>query len=213
MFVACKQLRAASVDPQASGTVERRLLGVGCQAADPAFEDFNMTIRALIAAVAICALGLASPAVAQDTAPSAGPSQDYVNNAAVGNLFEVQSSKLALQKSSDAKLKSFASRMIKDHTANTATMKRIIRAEELPLAAPTRLDDAHQQLIDSLSGASGGEFDHLYLEMQMQAHQEALALHQSYAQSGLEPKLRAFAKKTSEVVQMHLGMLKGQHSM
>jgi len=154
-----------------------------------------------------------TPAYSQTTDGAQRPSQDYVVKAAIGDLFEIQSSKLALQKSSDAQLKNFAARMVKDHTASSAKMKRIIKAGELPLAPPTQLDDAHQAMIDSLSGASGGEFDHLYLEMQMKAHDEALALHQGYAQSGLEPKLRAFAQKTGEVVQMHLGMLKGQHSM
>jgi putative membrane protein len=140
------------------------------------------------------------------------PSQKYVTKAAIGDKLEVQSSKLALQRASDDKLKSFASRMVKDHTASSAKMKRIIRAEQLPIAVPAKLDDAHQQMIDSLADADRGAFDHLYLEMQIKAHEEALALHQGYAQSGLEPKLRDFAQKTSAVVQMHLDMLKRQHS-
>jgi putative membrane protein len=141
------------------------------------------------------------------------PSQDYVTKAAIGDRFEIQSSKLALQRASDDKVKTFASRMVKDHTASSAKMKRIIKAEQLPLTVPAELDDAHRQMIDSLSAANGGAFDHMYLEMQMKAHEEALALHQGYAQSGLEPKLRDFAQKTSAVVQMHLEMLNSQHTM
>jgi putative membrane protein len=151
-----------------------------------------------------------APAIAQS---NGRPSQDYVAKAAIGDMFEIQSSKLALRKSGDPKVKSFASRMIKDHTASSAKLKSIIRSEELPLVPPTKIDDAHQQMIDKLSAASESEFDKMFHEMQMNAHQEALALHQGYAENGLEPALKAFAKKTSAVVQMHLQMLQADQSM
>jgi putative membrane protein len=150
--------------------------------------------RSLAGAALILLLGLAglAPASAQESAASARPSQDYVTKAAIGDLFEIQSSKLALRKSRDGEAKSFASRMIKDHAASSAAMKRIIKAEELPLQPPAKLDDAHQQMIDSLSAANGSDFDKIYWDMQSKAHEEALAMHQGYAESGLEPKLKAF---------------------
>jgi putative membrane protein len=154
-----------------------------------------------------------APAYAQDSEGGARPSQEYVTKAAIGDIFEIQSSKLALRKSREAKVKSFAARMVKDHTAGSAKLKSIIKAEELPLVPPTRLDDAHQQKIERLSAASDGDFDKIYMDMQMEGHQEALAVHQGYAENGLEPKLKAFAKKTSALVQMHLEMLKGLHAM
>jgi putative membrane protein len=157
----------------------------------------------------LLAFASVSPALAQSD--TGRPSQDYVTKAAIGDMFEIQSSKLALKQSHDSKVKSFASRMIKDHTAGSAKLKSIIKAEELPLVPPAKLDDAHQQMIDQLSSAKGADFDKMYLDMQMKAHEEALALHQGYAENGLEPKLKVFAKKISAVVQMHLSMLKGMH--
>lgn len=174
-----------------------------------------MTSRRGLLALAFILLGFATaaPAFAQSNDGAQRPSQDYVTKAAIGDMFEVQSSKLALQKAGDAKVKRFASQMVKDHTASSRKLKSIIKAGELPLVLPAKLDDAHEQMIASLSAASGSDFDKLYHEMQMKAHEEALALHQGYAQNGAEPKLKAFAEKTSKVVEMHLGMLKGQHSM
>jgi putative membrane protein len=165
--------------------------------------------RALFAFFVFVLAGV-SPALAQADTGSR-PSQDYVTKAAIGDMFEIQSSKLALKKSQDAKVKSFANRMIKDHTASTAKLKSIIKSEQLPLVPPAKLDDAHQQMIDQLNGATGADFDKAYLDMQMKAHEEALAVHQGYADNGLDMKLKAFAKKTSAVVQMHLTMLKGMH--
>ena len=171
-----------------------------------------MISRPGLLAIALILFGAgATPALSQDGA--ARPSQGYVTKAAIGDLFEVQSSKLALKKSSDAKVKQFASRMVKDHTASSAKLKRIIKAEELPLARSAKLDDAHQKMLDNLAASNGSDFDKLYHEEQQKAHEEALALHQGYAENGLEPKLKDFARKTSQVVKMHLDMLKGQHSM
>jgi putative membrane protein len=150
------------------------------------------------------------PASAQD---SGRPSQNYVTKAAIGDLFEIQSSRLALRKSDDGKVKDFASRMVRDHTASSAKLKSIIKAGELPLVPPTKLDDAHQQMLDGLAGANGADFDKMYMEMQIKAHEEAVALHQGYAENGMEEKLKAFAKKTSMVVETHLGMLKTMHAM
>ena len=172
-----------------------------------------MVSRLGVGAVALLFIGGAAavPTLAQEG--DAPPSQDYVAKAAVGDMFEVQSSRLALQKSGDSKVKQFAGRMIKDHTASSAMLKRIIKSGELPLVPPTKLDDAHERMLADLSSASGGEFDKLYHELQLKAHEEALALHQGYAERGLEPKLKDFAKETSQVVAMHLAMLKGQHAM
>jgi putative membrane protein len=171
--------------------------------------------RSLLASgMTVAGLAILDPAFAQGAGDSARPSQTYVSRASIGNLFEIQSSKLAQRKASDGDVKSFASRMIRDHTASSTEMKRIIKAGELPLVPSTKLDDAHQQMIDSLSAADGADFDKMYWEMQSKAHEEALALHQGYAETGLEAKLKAFAKKTADVVQKHIQMLQaGHHTM
>jgi len=178
-------------------------------------KEIDMTKRRGLFAFAFILLGFGTimPAFAQSGDGEERPSQDYVSKAAIGDMFEIQSSKLALRKAGDANVKRFASQMVKDHTASSGKLKSIIKAEELPLVLPTKLDDTHQQMIDSLSAVSGGDFDRMYHEIQLKAHEEALALHQAYAQNGIEPKLKAFAGKTSKVVETHLGMLKAMHSM
>ncbi len=152
-------------------------------------------------AFAIAGFVASTAAFAQSKTAPARPSQDYVAHAAVNNMFRIQSSKLALSKSGDANVKSYASGVIKDQTAASAKLKKIIKAEELPLVPATKLDDTHQQMIDSLSSASGRDFDKMYGEMQTKAHEEALTLHQGYAENGMEPKLKAFAKTTGELEQ------------
>lgn len=167
-----------------------------------------MILRRFLTAIAAIGVGFCVIGAKADDAKPARPSQEYVTKAAIGDMFEIASSKEAMEKSQDAAVKTFAARMIKDHSAGSHTLKNIIRANELPLVVPAKLDDAHQNMLEKLKSASGDEFDKLYISMQMKAHDEALALHQGYSENGVEPKLRAFAKKTAGLVQTHIQLMK-----
>jgi putative membrane protein len=67
-------------------------------------------------------------AMAPNTAnPMAAPltAQQFVSDAAVANMKEVYVSQMALEKSGNAEVKSFAERMIKDHTANNNKLEKV----------------------------------------------------------------------------------------
>jgi putative membrane protein len=63
-------------------------------------------------------------------------------------------------------------------------------------------------MLDQLrSAGSGPTFDQAFQQIQIQAHQQALTLHQNYAASGDVPALRATAAQIVPVVQNHLSAL------
>jgi putative membrane protein len=64
--------------------------------------------------------------------------------------------------------------------------------------------DKHAAQFDKLQNAQGEAFDKAYVEAQLLAHQEALKLMQSYAQTGDSQPLKAHAAKVSPIVQRHL---------
>jgi len=167
--------------------------------------------RALILAGA-CAF-LAAPAFAQ-TPPSqstpapaqATPSTaDFVKNAAISGMFEIQSSELALRKKVPADRR-FAEHMIHDHERIAAQLKHLVRADHVTAKVPTALDDQHKQMLDKLRGESGTDFDKDYDQMQQQGHQEAVALFDAYSQSGDNPALKRWAAKTLPELKSHLAM-------
>jgi putative membrane protein len=168
-----------------------------------------MILRRCAIAILTIGIGFCTAGANADDAKPARPSQEYVTKAAIGDMFEIASSKEALKNSKNAQVKTFATRMIKDHSAGSRTLKNIIQANELPVAVPTKMDDDHQAMLDKLKSAQSADFDKLYTDMQMKAHDEALALHQGYAENGKEPKLKAFAKKTAGIVQTHIQLMKG----
>ncbi|TIT83508.1 MAG: DUF4142 domain-containing protein, partial [Mesorhizobium sp.] len=64
-----------------------------------------MNARTLFAPLAFAMASFAFPAVAADTA------QTFVDKAAIGGMFEVESSKLAQDRAKDQQVKNFAERM------------------------------------------------------------------------------------------------------
>lgn len=63
-------------------------------------------------------------------------------------------------------------------------------------------------MLDQLKAAEGKDFDILYVDMQAQAHMEAVALFRTYAGAGDDQTLVGFAKETLPRLETHLGHVK-----
>ncbi len=157
------------------------------------------------------ALGFAAaPAVAQTPPPpppAAAKAQAaaYVKAAGMSDLYEITSSKLALQKSRNEDVRRFAQMMIDHHTQTTAATVRAAQQDGLT-PTPPKLGGAEAS-IGELRRASADGFDRLYIGQQLPAHQAALDLHQSFAANGDRPALKASAQAAVPIVQQHIQML------
>ena len=150
------------------------------------------------------ALGLATMGAAWAQGMTA---QDFVNQAASGGLFEVQSSELALQKSQDANVQEFAKQMVADHTANNQELIATAQAEGLTV--PTQISSPQAELMQTIQGAEGDAFDTAYVQAQTTAHETAVTLYQTYAQGGDNQALVAYAQKSLPALQQHLEHVQG----
>ena len=150
----------------------------------------------------------AVPALAQTPPPPPPPeaktaAMPYVEAAGMSDLYEINSSQVALQKTQNPAVRRYADMLVKHHQKTTAaTMAAAKKAGMNP--PPPMLDAGATASIAELQGASGADFDRLYLGQQIPAHQAALDLHKSYAAGGDQPALRATAKKAVPIVQQHL---------
>jgi len=142
-------------------------------------------------------------------APAVDPSNPlfapgYMTQAASGDQFEIQSGQLAHQRTQNAAVHSFANMLVSDHTRVTQTMMSAAQSAGLTPPPPTLLPH-HQAMLDQLRAAgSGPSFDMAFQQAQVQAHTEALTLHQNYATSGDNPALRTVASQAVPVIQTHL---------
>jgi putative membrane protein len=138
--------------------------------------------------------------VVDPNSPLAAPM--YMQMAASGDLFEIQSSQLALQMSQNPAIRQFAQMLITDHTRLSNTMMATARSAGLTPPPPALLPE-QQQMMDQLRMA-GANFDETYKNLQIAAHQQALTLHQNYASGGDNEALRSVAAQAVPVIQGHL---------
>lgn len=73
---------------------------------------------------------------------------------------------------------------------------------------PAEMDQRRKGMIDNLRAATGAAFDKTRIDQQVAAHQEALTLHQGFADNGDDSGVRSHAAKVVPKVQMHLDQAK-----
>jgi putative membrane protein len=129
-------------------------------------------------------------------------SNNFVMKAAQGGMAEVQLGQLAKEKASSADVKSFADRMVTDHTKANDELKQIAGQKNITL--PTQMDARSQATYDRLSKLSGAEFDRAYMKDMVQDHRMDVNEFRKEAQSGSDPDVKAFAAKTLPTLQEHL---------
>jgi putative membrane protein len=140
--------------------------------------------------------------VKTDSTAAANPDSTFTRKAAVGGMAEVALAKLALSKTSNAKIKEFANMMVTDHGKANDELKGIAKTKNVML--PASVDAEHQQKMDDLSTKSGSDFDKAYVSAMVDGHKKTLDLMKDEAANGKDADFKAFAAKTAPVVQMHL---------
>src|SRR4051812_5940550 len=153
---------------------------------------------------AVCLLS-AMPALAQVKAP---PAEEFATKVAMSDMTEIQAAELALARQPDADTKPFAERMVKDHRQTSQELKALVASGKVKVTLPTALDAEHQKKLDELKAKAGKDFDRAYDQMQVQAHEEAVALFEAYANGGDNAELKAWAAKTLPHLKEHLAMAK-----
>ncbi|MHB2167755.1 DUF4142 domain-containing protein [Alsobacter sp. R-9] len=165
-----------------------------------------MLAVALALSAAACAPMPLAPMMSATPATTASSAAEFATMAAGANLFEIETSRVAMERASNPAVRRFADRMIRDHTRATQQMMAVLERSGMA-APPMQLDARHAAMLASLRAASGPAFDDAYLTMQAQAHREALALFGDYARRGDDPGLRRFASRTLPALRGHARML------
>lgn len=152
-------------------------------------------IRNFLIAVSLAVGAVASPAFA-DTA------SDFADDASAKGLAEIQSARLALEKSSSADIKAYAQKMIDDHTKSNQELANVAKNAKVNLSDEAALLDKAKKFV--LEQRDGAGFDAAYAKNQVTAHEDAVELFQEYIRDGDNNYLKAYAKETLPKLQHHL---------
>lgn len=130
--------------------------------------------------------------------------RDFLMEAAMGGMMEVELGRLATQQGASEAVKQFGQRMVDDHSkANTELMSL---ASSKGITLPTELDDKHRQHVTKLSGMTGAEFDRAYAREMVSDHNKDVAMFEKQSNRGADPDLKAFATKTLPTLREHQQM-------
>jgi putative membrane protein len=126
---------------------------------------------------------------------------DCVIRGGASDLYEIEAARLALAQSTNPQVRAFAQMMIDHHTQSTAQMAAALQTIGMnPPPAQLTPDLTHR--LDLLRTAGTG-FDAMYLQDQVTAHQQALALHQACAANAGAP-VAGVSAGLIPVIQSHL---------
>jgi len=153
----------------------------------------------LVGAAALGLLPTISAARAQTAAATAVDQAKLP--ALMGGDFATATSQLALEQSSSDVVKTFAQLEIAEQAAVAAAFG------SAPGAAG--LSKEHAAALAQLQALEGAQFDAMYVDGQIEGHEELLEIHQRYARNGDDPMARGAAMVGVPAIQTHLAMLRG----
>jgi len=165
--------------------------------------------KVIICGTAVLALG-AAPAIAQQPgsqqagSSQANPAHQFVMEAAMGGMAEVELGKLATAKAQSQEVKQFAQRMVTDHGKANEELKSL--AQRKNIALPTDSGAHHENIHEQLSKMSGAAFDRAYMQAMLTDHQKDVNNFRRESQTGTDPEVKAWAAKTLPTLEEHLRM-------
>lgn len=174
-----------------------------------------------LAAVAVSALALAAlPAAAQTssgsaktetTASDAGKlaraDKGMLDDLAQANIAEIESGKMALEKSQSAEIKKFAQHMVDDHSSALAEVQALARAKGATL--PDGPGAIAKTKALALKAMSGTLFDKEYAKRAgVDDHEATIKLLNKIQKDAKDADLKALAGKMLPKVEGHLEMAK-----
>jgi putative membrane protein len=145
------------------------------------------------------------PAVAPVTTETL---ESFVQKVSLSNMYEIEAAKIAQTRAKAAPIKAFARTMVTDHTAAGAALTAALAAEPTAPAPAATLDQAHLDKLARLREVEADKFDELYVDQQVEAHENTLSALRDYAQNGASPAVKSFAMETAPKVEQHLTSIK-----
>ena len=133
--------------------------------------------------------------------------EKMVKQIAESHLAEINAGKLAQDKASSSEVKSFAKKMVDDHTKALDDLKQLAQSKGVTL--PTEPDKQHMAMEKKLQALSGDKFDKQYLQQAGdRAHKETHRLLQRASSRAEDSDLKNYASKVIATVEGHQQMAK-----
>jgi putative membrane protein len=136
----------------------------------------------------------------------------FVRTVISSDLFEIRSSEIVRDAPMSGDVQALARQMIEDHTESSREfMEALERSDADPPPTGPEMLPHHQEMLQRLQAPSGRELELVYLELQLDAHMEAVSLFRGYAEQGDDPVLVEFAREKLPSLQQHADLVEGMY--
>jgi putative membrane protein len=127
----------------------------------------------------------------------------FIIVASIGNLQEISAGQLAIQKGKRADIRSFGQMMVKDHGQAQQQLMQLAKTVNINIA-PAAAGGIQPDL--NLKNA-GNNFDRLYVHAMLSGHRSTVQMFETYATTGKNPDVRAFAQRMLPILKAHLATI------
>ena len=153
------------------------------------------------AAAVLTLVDITPVALAVDALPDAF----FVGFMQQANDFQIDSGRLALQKSASDPVRAYAKRMVAERGEIAVALSRARSEARIGYVPTSRgVRPRHTAVLDRLHTLEGVEFDKSYAQAQLSAQTETVEQLDAYAQTGGNVDLRRFAENTLPRLQSEL---------
>lgn len=131
--------------------------------------------------------------------------RELIQDLAHANLAEIETGRLALEKTQNPQVRQFAQKMIDDHTKAQQQLAQL--AQRKGAQVPQETDFQHKAIATGLRVLDGNTFDERYLQhVGVNDHRRTVDLLEKTQRTARDPDLKSLASKTLPIVQNHLAM-------
>jgi putative membrane protein len=128
--------------------------------------------------------------------------RQFLKEAAAASRFEAEASRMALGKSSDPAVRSFAATLINHHA--TVNIELLHMLQGRGMAAPM-LGNSQRKVLNRLAKLHGAKFDREFLEeVALKHQQEDVQVYEKASLDAKEPRLKAWINRTLPTLRYHL---------
>jgi putative membrane protein len=131
--------------------------------------------------------------------------QSFVTQVVQANIAEVELGKIAMTRSTNSDVRTFAALMVEDYSRANDELVDLVQEQDIDV--PSSLDEYHRGIVADVSSRTGEEFDAAYVKQMAADHAGAVSFFRSAAVSeDLSPALANFASRVVPMVERHKQM-------
>ena len=159
-----------------------------------------MTIRSIF--TTICCLALPALAGIASAESLSNADKQFMIAAAKADMTEAHEGQMAEDQANRADVKAFGKTLVQDHTEAYSQLKEL--AAKTGVTIPVGINTAKVPTIAQLVHLKGANFDRRFVDDEIAAHRQAIAVFKREAEHARDADVRAYATKMIPVLEKHL---------